>query len=164
MPPVSAATVWRFVVPIALASANDHVVNGRHAVAAAMYRKRRDQWAWWLRAASMAAGVPRVESVVSFRRVTITRLWGKGQRAWDDDNLVAACKALRDAMQATRYRWRKGVSWPIGVVPGAGIVWDDSAAWSTWTYAQERAADGKAAVRIEVSETTTAGGEPVRSE
>lgn len=156
-PPVSAATVWRFVLPIALTSANDHVVNGRHIVAAAMYRKRRDQWAWWLRAASMAAGVPRVESTVTFRRVTITWLWGKGQRAWDDDNLVAACKALRDAMQAPRVvRGRR--------VAGASIVVDDSAKWSAWTYAQERAADGVAAVRIEVSETTTAGGEPVRSE
>ena len=156
-PPVSAATVWRFVLPIALTSANDHVVNGRHAVAAAMYRKRRDQWAWALTVAARSAGVPRIEQAVTFRRVTITRLWGKGQRAWDDDNLVAACKALRDAMQAPRVvRGRH--------IPGASIVVDDSAKWSAWTYAQERAADGVAAVRIEVNETTTAGGEPVRSE
>lgn len=153
-PPVSAATVWRFVLPIALTSANDHVVNGRHAVAAALYRKRRDQWAWALTLKARYVGVP---PVVSFRRVTITRLWGKGQRAWDDDNLVAACKALRDAMQAPRVvRGRR--------VAGASIVVDDSAKWSAWAYAQERAADGVAAVRIEVSETTTAGGEPVRSE
>jgi hypothetical protein len=69
---------------------------------------------------------------------------------------VAACKALRDAMQAPRVvRGRR--------VAGASIVVDDSAKWSAWTYAQERAADGVAAVRIEVSETTTAGGEPVRN-
>jgi hypothetical protein len=49
---------------------------------------------------------------------------------------VAACKALRDAMQAPRVvRGRR--------VAGASIVVDDSAKWSAWTYAQERAADGE---------------------
>ena len=169
-PPVSAATVWRFVLPIDLPSKNGIP---RHVHAR---KDMRNRWAHMLGMAARQAGIPLATRLphlrgegpapsVPFRAVTITRLMGKGQRRYDDhDGLEGGAVMLRDAMQATRYRWRRGVPMPIGVVPGAGIVWDDSAKWSAWTYAQERAADGVAAVRIEVSETTTAGGEPARSD
>lgn len=174
-PPVSAATVWRFVLPIALTSANDHVVNGRDVVARARYKARRNAAAQAIGAVARVAGLPLLDrapyvdpsgalyrsgkpvSPRPFRSVHIVRMLGARQRQWDDDNLIAACKALRDACQLPRL-WRG--KW----IPGASIVVDDSAKWSAWTYAQERAVDGVAAVRIEVSETTTAGGEPVRSE
>lgn len=166
-PPVT--TRWVLAVPIDLPSKNGIP---RHVHAR---KDLRNRWASMLSAAARQVGIPLATRAphlrgegpapsVPFRAVTITRLMGNGQRRYDDhDGMEGGAVMLRDAMQATRYRWRKGVAMPIGVVPGAGIVWDDSAKWSAWTYAQERASDGVARVRIEVSETTTAGGEPVRS-
>lgn len=157
---------WSFTLPIDLSSANLRIVNGRHAATAAMYRKRRDTWVSWMIMEARHVGLPFVGDagrgdiglmyvvlgdghVAQWRRrVTITRLMGKRQRAWDDDNLIAACKALRDGMQMPRppkgrqKRYRQG----------AAIVYDDSAKWSEWRYAQERSADGKPGVRIDVED------------
>lgn len=165
-PPVT--TRWVLAVPIDLPSKNGIP---RHVHAR---KDLRNRWAATLATLAREAGIPLARrdphergkgpaANVPRRSIAIVRLMGKGQRPYDlGDGMEGGAAMLRDAMQATRYRWRKGVAWPIGVVPGAGIVWDDSAAWSTWTYAQERAADGVAGVRIEVSETT-AGGELARS-
>jgi len=165
----AAPPVWRFVVPIALTSANDHVVNGRDVVARARYKARRNTAALAVGIAARNAGVPLLDRapyvdrggvIVTprpVRAVRVVRLLAPRMRMWDDDNLVAACKALRDACQLPRL-WRG--RW----IPGAAIVVDDSATWSAWTYAQERAADGVAAVRIEVSEPTTAGPVSARSD
>lgn len=141
---------WSFVLPIDLPSANAHVVNGRHAVSAAIYRAQRDKWAWWSGVAARGQGVPLLKIGPGFaspvrRRVTITRLLRVRQRDYDDDNLVAACKALRDAMQHPRNVRGK-------YIPGAAIVIDDSAKWSEWRYAQERAPDGRPAVRVEIED------------
>lgn len=165
-PPVT--TRWVLDVPIALTSANDHVVNGRDPVARAQYKARRDKAAHALRMVARAMGVPLLDALPyvdragkpdtaarPVRAVHVVRLIGKGQREWDSDNLTAACKALRDACQYPR-------QWRGRLIAGAAIVVDDSAKWSTWTYAQERAPDGVARVRIEITET--AGVEPARSE
>ena len=160
-------TRWVLAVPIVIASANDHVVNGSDVVARARYKARRNAAAHAIRMVARVAGLPLLDTIpytdrvggavhCPFRSVHVVRLMTTRMRERDDDNLIAACKAMRDACQLPRL-WRG--KW----IPGAAIVVDDSAKWSAWTYAQERAADGVAAVRIEVSETTTAGGEPVRS-
>ena len=150
---------WTLHIPITLTTANARVVNGAHAATAAIYRRHRDACALALTVAARNAGVPTFTETADahFRYVRLVRLYTGRQRAWDSDNLVAACKALRDACQLPRL-WRG--RW----IPGAAIVVDDSATWSAWTYAQERAADGVAAVRIEVSEPTTAGPVSARSD
>lgn len=138
---------WTFSLPIDLPSANAHVVNGKHAVTAAIYRTQRDRWAWWAEVAARGQGCPLFteRSDPRRRRVTIVRLLGARQRDYDDDNLIAACKGLRDAMQRPRVsRGRR--------IPGAAIVVDDSARWSTWSYAQERAADGRPGVRVTIED------------
>lgn len=147
-------TRWSFVLPINLPSANAHVINGKQAASAAIYRAQRDKWAWWTEVGAREQGIPlffvlfRAPGVAPCRRrVTITRLLGARQRDYDDDNLVAACKGLRDAMQRPRMSRRRHI-------PGAAIVVDDSAKWSEWRYAQERAADGKPAVRVEIEDIT----------
>lgn len=165
-PPVT--TRWVLDVPIDLPSKNA-IPRNPHA-----RRDLRNRWAATLATLARQAGIPlgskpphlRGEATapnVPRRSVAIVRLMGRGQRPYDlGDGMQGGAAMLRDAMQVTRYRWKRGVPMPIGVVPGAGIVWDDSARWSVWTYAQERAPDGKPGVRIEITET--AGVEPARSE
>ncbi len=158
-------STWTFTLLFNLPSANRHggaATNARHAANAAMYRRQRGFFASLLKAEAHRLGIPMAKGgdkpvnlrepfrAVPFRSVTITRLWGKGCRAWDDDNMVAACKGLRDAMQRERFQVAKGK--PIRLIPGAGLVWDDSAKWSAWHYAQEKAPDGKPGVRVTVSE------------
>lgn len=48
-------------------------------------------------------------------RVKITRLWGKGQRAWDIENLYGAVKPLVDAMRAEK-KARKGSQGGLGLI------------------------------------------------
>lgn len=62
-----------------------------------------------------AGGVPHFCGHV---RMSITRLWGKGQRAFDEENLWGGVKLLRDAM---RQRKRSGKGWAGGI----GIIEDD---------------------------------------
>lgn len=148
---------WTFTLPIDLPSKNG-VPSNRHARA-----RLRNGWAHRLENAAREVGIPLaskqpaprgVDPVcvrVPRRHVTIIRMMAAKQRPYDTgDGLQGGASLFRDAMQVTRYRWRKGVAMPIGVVPGAGIVWDDSAAWSEWAYEQRRAPDGKAFVVVEV--------------
>lgn len=148
---------WTLHLPIDLPSANRHggaATNARHAANAAMYRRQRSQYVTALIVAATNAGIPRlpITDAVGRRRVTIVRLWGKGCRAWDSDNLVAACKGLRDAMQASREQWRGNTL--VRVTPGAGLVRDDSAKWSEWHYEQRKSDDGRPGVLLIVEEVT----------
>lgn len=150
---------WTLHLPIDLPSANRNggaATNARHAANAAMYRRQRAQYVSALAAAMREAGIGSVNLLIDAfdcprRRVTVVRLWGKGCRAWDDDNLVAACKGLRDACQRARTVTRMGI--PV-IVPGAGLVWDDSAKWSEWSYAQRKSDDGKPGVLLIVSDAS----------
>jgi hypothetical protein len=141
---------WVLHLPIDLPSANRHggaATNARHAANAAQYRRQRASYVTALSMLAHYAGVP--VGVEAFRHITIVRLWGKGCRAWDDDNMVAAAKGIRDAMQRSRTVTRKGVT---RVIPGAGLIVDDSAKWARFEYAQEKAPDGKPGVRVVVRE------------
>lgn len=136
---------WTLHLPIDLPSANRHggaATNARHAATGAQYRRQRESYALALRYAAHAAGI---SPPTTPRTVTIVRLWAKGCRAWDDDNMVAACKGLRDAMQSSRVRGGK-------TILGAGIVVDDSAKWSAWRYAQRKSPDGRPGVEVTVEE------------
>ena len=64
------------------------------------------------------------------KAVLLTRLMGKRQREFDDDNIRSAFKAVRDAV-AKYFRVDDGKRCP----------------W-TWAYGQERAEDGVPGVRI----------------
>lgn len=127
--------MWVIEIPIALHSANDRVVNGRDPVARAKYRERRK--AWLLALLAHRGNGPGKVPVADGRRVVhITRFIGPRQRQWDHDNLVAACKGLRDSMQRSTAKRN-----------GAGIIVDDSIKWSRFMYFQKRET-GKYGVRI----------------
>lgn len=150
---------WTFTLAVDLPSANRHVINGKHAATAARYRQLRDRLAAAIRIEMVQLGIPSCNRAgeapdrpadAPFRQVVLVRLWAKGCRAWDDDNWVAAAKLLRDACQRERIVRRGGLL--PRLVPGAGLVWDDSARWSSWSYAQERSHDGKPRVKVTVVE------------
>jgi hypothetical protein len=159
---------WTLRLAIDLPSANAHVVNGKHAATRARYREARDSYAAMLKQEARRLGIPTCNPAaldskplpLPPRHVELVRLIGKGGRAWDSDNLPAACKALRDAFQAERL---VKVTKTIGgtklarlvLVPGAGLVVDDSARHSTWSYRQERSHDGKPGVLVTITEGAT---------
>jgi hypothetical protein len=133
---------WILVIPRAVPSGNDHLVNGNHAATASKYRAVRNRWAADLRIMKRVYGVP---DATGKRLVTITRLMGAGQREFDYDNLVAGCKSLVDAMKPTATRRGRQVL-------GSSLLVDDGPAHVTVTYQQERAGDGKPGTRIEVED------------
>lgn len=161
---------WHIHLPFDLKSKNrsaqSSVAEGR------IYKARRDEFAMALKAVAEMAGIPRYREAVPiggndqaraawswpFRSITIVRLMGKGQRAFDRDGLSGGCAAaLRDACQ--RERMARVVTTIRGVkrdriviVGGAGLVWDDSDRHARFEYAQEKAPDGRPGVRLEISE------------
>ena len=141
---------WTLHIPITLRSANAHVVNGAHAATAAIYRRHRDACALALTVAARNAGVPTFTETSGgshFRWVRLARLYTGRQREWDSDNLVTACKALRDAHQPGRMTSRGPKRrW----VPGAGLVLSDGPTWSAWGYDQRR--DPRGGVEVVISD------------
>lgn len=145
--------MWSLLVPVKLPSANDRLCNGRDATSRAIYKRTRDGWAAAIRGVALVAGVPLFrddDGEARFRHVTLVRLWGKGCRAFEEDDFVGGAKGFRDACQRARVTpGRRGVP---RLVPGAGLVWDDSPRWSRWSYGQERSPDGQPGVLVVVSE------------
>lgn len=131
---------WEIRIPRAISSQNRAFTSkgsGRYG-----YKTERDRWAWDIAMAARAAGIPKATGK---RRVTITRLMGKGQRLFDVPNLWGGIKALCDAMCAERvYRGKTR--------PGAGLIVDDSPAWAEFAVEQARAADDKPATLITIEE------------
>jgi len=66
-----------------------------------------------------------IPAAKGFRRVFITRLWGKGKRAYDWGNLVGGCKPLVDE------------------IVGAGLLVDDRPSACQIFYDQGKSEDGK---------------------
>lgn len=64
------------------------------------------------------------------RRVTITRLYGKGRRPYDRVNFAGGCKPLLDTLV------------------NLGLLYDDSALWTEDHYLQVRSPDGVDRVHI----------------
>ena len=116
---------WQFTLPLELESLNAHRVNS--GATRWSYKRKRDGWAMALRAT-----VPRaILAANGKRRVTLTRLMGKGQRAFDRDNLVGGAKGLVDAMVRV------------------GLLLGDSAEHAEIHYDQERAATPGVRVLVE---------------
>lgn len=153
---------WTLHLPFDLKSKNRaEFAQGKRAVAG-MYKRLRNAQTATLLMVAQSAGIPLARFVgqyngdpkteaarVPFRRVTIVRLWGKGCRAYDDDGFIAGCASLRDACQRERHHRGK-------YMPGAGIVWDDSAKWSEWRYEQRKSEDGKPGALLIVEDVTEA--------
>lgn len=153
---------WTLHLPIDLQSKNRaEFAQGRRAIAG-IYAAQRNRYAAALFLAARTAKVaplarfcsdpfrssPPETAAVPFRRVTVVRLMGARQRAFDDDGFIAGAACLRDACQRERYG-RGG-----RYIPGAGLVWDDSAKWSEWSYAQRKSDDGKPGVLLIVSDAS----------
>lgn len=131
-PTAPIAASWTFVVPLELQSGNNHEVNvgaSRHA-----YRRRRDQWQQALTAYKRVNRIPNAE-LGTKRRVTLTRLIGKGQRAYDPDNARTGGKCVLDAMRR------------------AGLIHDDTAA-SCESHVLQVRGGGEFGTRVLVEELT----------
>lgn len=132
------------LIPRALISANARIVNSGATRWA--YAKARKEWVRDIRNSMLALRIP---PATGKRRITLTRLMGKGQRLFDDDGLAGGAKFVRDAMQRP-YPWstKNGVK----TVDGASLIIDDSATSAEFVYEQTRAADGKAATLITIED------------
>lgn len=112
---------WSIEVPLEMVSANRYLVNGggRQAaiVSGAKYRKERDKWIRALMALARNEGIPKATVK---RRITLTRIIGKGQRQFDYSNLVGGAKYVLDACRE------------------AGLIVDDSPKWCIDVYEQRR--------------------------
>lgn len=140
---------WVIHLPIDLRSKN-RIANARDARLSGAIKKRyRNQWVSWARIAALSAGVPLFDNggKPCKRHVSIVRLMGKGQRPFDrNDGLEGGDAAtLRDALQLTHWIGRR-------LITGAAVVVRDNEEWSTWSYGQERSADGRPGVRVRIED------------
>jgi hypothetical protein len=169
--PVQSAS-WVLHLPFDLKSKNRSAQSNR--LSGVILKRRRDTFTDALKYAADRAGLPRYRPTVypataaiqraewpwPFRRIEIVRLMGKTpkgawQRPFDDDGLRAGCAAqLRDACQRDRMtkQGKRGGGVRMVHVPGAGLVWDDSAKHAVFIYSQERAPDGKPGVRVTITD------------
>ena len=150
---------WELHPPIDLKSKNRSELNRGGRARFGMYARERDGYARTLRTVALQARVaplalfapghviasPPAAAPVPFRRVTVVRLMGTRQRAFDDDGFIGGAAAFRDACQRERYHRGR-------YVPGAGLVWDDSATWSEWHYEQRKSDDGRPGVLVVVED------------
>jgi hypothetical protein len=92
-PDARIAASWSFVLEHAVLSLNARVAN----VGSARWRyaSERDAWRWLVRAAKAKH---RIAPAVGRRRLTLTRIYARGQRALDHDNLVGGMKPVVDAI------------------------------------------------------------------
>jgi len=87
---------------------------------------------------ALEAGNPTFEGKC---RVTITRRWGKGQRAMDDDNLWGSVKALVDGLRPPKGRGRHKQG-------GMGIITDDNPKHCKLIVQQHKSEDGTLSTHI----------------
>jgi hypothetical protein len=95
------------------------------------YKRIRSDWE---RAIGRASYLHEVERATRPRRLTFVRLWGKGQRAFDIDNLVSGGKPIRDAAVT------------------AGLIVGDAPSEAIIHYDQRKSDDGVPAVLLLVEE------------
>jgi hypothetical protein len=144
-------TSWTFTIPRPLPSQN-RAPHNTSPMASHQYRRAREAWARDIRLLAFDAGVKLVDdSYKPRRRVTITRLWGKGQRALDLPNAWGGAKLVIDVLCPPRvFKRAKVKGGPVmeHLRPGCSLIVDDSPTWADITVNQERAPDGKPATRI----------------
>lgn len=140
--------MWVFFIPRPMPSKNDRLVNAGTQAQRGRYASTRAKWCTDLHTAMWMAGVPKATGP---RRLSIVRLYGKGQRELDDDGpdpkiILDAAKAVIGTKTIGRLR-----------VPmnGAGLIVDDRPGMLELSpITQERAADGRPGVRVEIEDIT----------
>lgn len=100
----------------------------------------------WAKDIGIAALVARVPSPKGKRRLRITRLMGKGQKRFDEDNHDV--KALIDSLKPPKIARGTKAS------PGCGLIVDDSPRYLDLVLpvVDERAVDGVAGTRLELED------------
>lgn len=108
---------WEFHIGRPVKSGNDRI----HNVGASRwsYKADRDAWHSDIHAMRRVLDIPPAHTL---RRVTLTRLIGKGQRRYDRDNMATGCKPIVDALVRV------------------GLLIDDDAKHAEIHYAQEKGA------------------------
>lgn len=131
-PDATVIASWEFVLEHEMLSLNARVSN----VGSARWRyaKERDAWSWLVRAAKLKHGIT---PATGRRRMTLTRIYARGQRALDDDNLKGGTKPLVDA------------------IVREGLLGDDTRAWLELHHDQEPGTER--AVRVLLEELAEAG-------
>lgn len=147
--------VWRLHVERELPSQNRAAHN--HSIAAShRYRRERGAWASHIMLVARRAGVPLVsETHKPRRRVRLSRLYGKGQRAIDRGNLWGGSKMVVDMLcppRTFKRRLFQGGALFTTERPGASLIVDDSDRWCDLVVDQEPASDGVRATRIVLSD------------
>lgn len=122
---------WEFVLPLETLSLNAQHRGGDAKWQHVRYKKERNAWQW---AVKVARVNHKITPATGKRRVTLTRLYGKGCRAYDEDNLRGGLKPCIDSMVRE------------------GILQQDDRKHAEVHYRQERAADGVSALRVTVEE------------
>lgn len=144
-PTPSTGREWTLDVPVPMIGHNKGIGNKGTRWQRVQYAKHRDSIITALCALRPRDAWPAQKP----RHVTITRLMGKRQRAYDEDNLRAACKAYLDAMKPPRAgHYSNSILVPAR--QGAFLLVDDSPRWLTLSVAQERAKES--GVRITIKE------------
>lgn len=113
-PDATVLASWTFVLEHEVVSLNARVVNV--GTARWRYAKERDAWSWLVRAAKLQHGIT---PAAGRRRLTLTRIYARGQRALDRDNLIGGMKPLVDA------------------IAREGMLRDDTQAWAELHHDQE---------------------------
>lgn len=104
-PDAKVTASWSFTIDRAVVSLNERGTNRgawtkrvpgkRTWNARRAYKADRDAWGWLVKAKRLELRIPKAKGR---RRLTLTRLYGKGQRAFDRDNLVGGMKPVVDSM------------------------------------------------------------------
>lgn len=122
---------WEFVLPLETLSLNVQKRGGDAKWQHIKYKKERNAWQW---AVKVARVNHRITPATGKRRVTLTRLYGKGCRAYDLDNLSGGLKNAVDSIVLEK------------------LLMDDKLKHAEIHYLQERAPDGVSALRVMIEE------------
>jgi hypothetical protein len=98
--------------------------------------KNNHKYRGWRKAWEIGFGpwLQTLPPALKYRRVTITRLYGKGKRPFDRRNFAGGCKPLLDTL--TNF----------------GALYDDSELWCEDHYQQLKSPDGKDYVEVKIEE------------
>lgn len=143
-PDAKVVASWTFVLDCEVESLNARHVNAGSNAAKAKYRDARTAWEWLIRAARLEH---RITPATGRRRLTLTRIYARGQRALDRDNLAGGMKPLVDA------------------IAREGLLRDDTPAWLELHHDQEPGAERGVRVLLEdlaAEPATSAAPAPLR--
>ncbi len=122
---------WTFTLPLDVPSQNRSSSRARHSGLAHAYRRLRDNALWLIKNEAQKQAIPIARGR---RRIVVTRLIGKGKRAFDRVNWAGGAKPIVDSLVK------------------AGLLVDDTEKWLDDVYGQEKAVDGKDGVRVRIEE------------